>query len=269
MSIIILKIVLSAGMVIAVTLTAERVSSRLAGVMIGFPLGVGLTLLFLGLEQGPVFAAKSSLWSMQGILAALGFCWCYRTTTLLFSRDGKAALCCSCLLGLAGYFIVATAIKFFMPASVAARMTIIILLLLLLAIVFRRTSPEMVRKKVAITWSMLAARAGFAALVILTVTGIASWVGPIWSGLLAAFPTAILPSVMILHFHYGKKSVPALFRDTPLAMLAIVVFSASVYWTFPLIGVIGGTLLSYGAALIYLAAYEFRLRAIFDRLLSS
>jgi hypothetical protein len=116
---------------------------------------------------------------------------------------------------------------------------------------------------------MLAARAGLAVLVILTVTGLAAWVGPSWSGLLAAFPTAILPSVVIIHFHYGRESVPALFRDTPLAMLAIVVFSMSVYWTFPFIGVIGGTLLSYGAALIYLAAYEFKLRAIFDRLLPS
>jgi hypothetical protein len=204
---------------------------------------------------------------MQGILAALGFCWCYRRTTLLFSRDTVLSLSLSCLLGLVGYFILAVAIRFFMPTDEVARTAIVIFLLVLMAVVFRRTSPEMVKKRVVITWTMLAARAGFAALVILIVTGLAAWVGPSWSGLLAAFPTAILPSVVIIHFHYGRESVPALFRDTPLAMLAIVVFSTSVYWTYPLIGVIGGTLLSYGAALIYLAAYELKLRAIFDRLL--
>jgi hypothetical protein len=266
---VVLKIVFSAGMVIAVTLTAERVSTRLAGVMIGFPLGVGLTLFFLGLEQGAVFAAESALWSMQGILAALGFCWCYCRTALLFSRDTMVSLSVSCLLGLVGYLIIAAAIRFFMPSDALARTAILIPLLFLMAVVFRRTTPERVKKRVAITWSMLAARAGFAALVILTVTGVAVWVGPLWSGLLAAFPTAILPSVVIIHFHYGRESVPALFRDTPLAMLAIVVFSTSVYFTFPLFGVIGGTILSYGAALIYLTAYELKLRTIFDRLLPS
>lgn len=264
-----LKVVLSAGMVIAITLTAERVSARLAGVLIGFPLGVGLTLFFLGLEQGPVFAAESALWSMQGILAALGFCWCYCRTALLFSRDTMVSLFLSCLLGLLGYFTIAAAIRLFMPADVVARSVIVIFLLFLLAAVFRRTPQERVKKKVAITWAMLAARAGFAALVILTVTGLAAWVGPSWSGLLAAFPTAILPSVVIIHFHYGRASIPDLFRDTPLAMLAIVVFSTAVYWTFPLFGVIGGTMLSYGAAIIYLAVYELKLRSIFNRLLSS
>ncbi len=262
-----LKIVLSAAMVISITLVAERANPRLAGVLIGFPLGAGLTLFFLGVEQGPAFASESSLWSIQGILATVGFCWCYRSSIKLLPHNVYGSLCLGCLCGLVGYFVVAAALQQLMPQNNVLRTLLVVLLLLPPAISFRKAAPQKLEKRVAVSWPILVLRAIFAALVILTVTGLAAIVGPTWSGLLAAFPTAILPSVMILHFHYGQATIPGFFRDTPLAMLAIVIFSIAVYWTFPLLGVYFGTLLSYAAALVYLAAYEFKLRAIFDRAL--
>ncbi len=262
-----LKIALSAGMVIVITLTAERVSTRLAGVMVGFPLGAGLMLFFLGVEQGPAFAAQSALWSIQGILAALGFCWWYRRGAAWFPSRTKAALCCSCIVGLSGYVVTSAVIRLVMPEHAAVRTVLVVLLLFVPAIAFRRASLRRIKEKVTVSWAMLAVRAGFAALVILSVTSLAAAVGPVWSGLLATFPTIILPSVMILHFHYGGESVPAFFRDTPLAMIAIIVFSLFVHWTFPLLGVIGGTLLSYAASLVYLMVYELKLRDVIDRIL--
>lgn len=44
---LIAKICLSAGMVITITLVAERISTRFAGVLLGFPLGAGLTFFFM------------------------------------------------------------------------------------------------------------------------------------------------------------------------------------------------------------------------------
>jgi len=268
-SLLFLKVLLSAGMVIGITLTAERVSTRLAGVLIGFPLGAGLTLFFLGLEQGEAFAAESALWSIQGILAALGFCWCYRKGALWFHGKTWVSLCLSCITGLAGFFTSAIVLKYLMPGNPVLRTCMVILLLFIPAVAFRKASEKKIKKSVSFSLPMLLCRAGFAALVILGVTGIAASVGPVWSGMLATFPTVILPSVVILHYHYGSSSVPAFFRDTPLAMLAIIVFSLSVHWTFPLFGVLGGTLFSYSAALIYLLIYEIKLRAVLDHVLPS
>lgn len=264
---LVLKIVLSIGMVVLITLVAERASPRLAGVLIGFPLGVGLTLFFLGVEQGPAFAAESSLWSIQGILATIAFCWCYQSSIRLMPHNVNGSLLLGCLCGLTGYFVVATILQLVMPENNVLRVLLVVLLLVPPALSFRRCAPQKVKRRVVASWPMLALRAIFAALVILTVTGVAAIVGPTWSGLLAAFPTAILPAVMILHFHYGQETIPGFFRDTPLAMLAIVFFSIAVHLTFPLFGVYLGTLVSYAAAFVYLAAYEFKLRAIFDRAL--
>lgn len=263
----ILKIVLSAGMVIAITLTAERVSSRLAGVMVGFPLGAGLMLFFLGLEQGPAFAAQSALWSLEGILATLVFCWCYRLGAGSISEKRGLSLAAGCITGLAGYFAAAVVLRVAMPHNTALRLVLVVFLLIPPAIAFRKASTGTILNRVTVSRAMLLVRAGFAALVVLTVTGCAAVVGPVWSGLLATFPTVILPSVMILHFHYGSDSVPGFFRDTPLAMPAIIVFALAVHWSLPRLGVIDGILLSYAAAVVYLCVYELGLRSLIDRLL--
>lgn len=92
-------------MVIIITLVAERANPRLAGVLIGFPLGAGLTLFFLGVEQGAAFASESSLWSIQGILATVGFCWCYRCSIKLLPHNLYGSLCLGCLCGLVGMLL--------------------------------------------------------------------------------------------------------------------------------------------------------------------
>jgi len=114
---------------------------------------------------------------------------------------------------------------------------------------------------------VLASRALFAAVVILIITAIAKAVGPRWSGIFAAFPTTVLPTVLVLHYHYGIETISALFREIPLGMLAIVIFSCSVYYTFPLFGVYLGILISYGVAFFYLLFYEFVLRRPLDNLM--
>ena len=262
-----LKVVLTIGMVLAITLTADRAGARVAGMLVGLPLGVGLTLFFLGIEQGVSFAAEGSVWTIDGILACLGFCWCYRSGALLLARSDGAGLFLSCSAGLIGYFATAVAAPMLLPTGLVSRIMVVAMLIMAPAIAFRRGSGRGITSRLEPSWGMLLARAGFAALVILVVTALASAMGPMWSGLFSAFPTIILPSVMILHFRYGVAGVIAFFRDTPLVMPAIIVFSLTVHWSFPAFGVGRGIVVSYAAAFLYLAAYEFGLRRLFEWLL--
>ena len=124
-----------------------------------------------------------------------------------------------------------------------------------------------IRHKVPTTAFILLSRALFAAVVIVIITAMAKTVGSRWSGIFAAFPTTVLPTVWVLHYHYGSQTISALFREIPLGMLAIVIFSCSVYFTFPQFGVYSGIFISYGVALLYLLFYEFLLRRPLDNLL--
>ncbi len=213
-----LKMLLSAAMVLIVTLVAERGSPRFAGVLLGFPLGAGLSLAFLAIEQGPVFAADSARWTMQGIIATLGFCRAYLAAARVLQgmeKGGFTVLFCCVLIGLAG-FMAASLLLRFLPQTAWLRFLLVAMVVVAAALHFRRLAGTAIRRHVRLTPMILLFRSTFAALVIVGITWMASTVGTSWSGILAAFPTVILPSVVVLHHHYGCYGRgPAFSRTAP------------------------------------------------------
>lgn len=262
------KIGLSATMVLAITLIAEKLSTRFAGVLLGFPLGAGLTFFFTGIEQGSLFAAQSAPWAIQGLSATLVFC-------LLYSQSGKNSpegslffLLVPTALGLSGFFMTAFLLQDTLQEQLWLRIAVVIFIFIGGAVFFRLTPSSAIRRKVPTTAGILAARACFAAAMIVMITAVAQTVGPRWSGIFAAFPSTVLPVVWVLHYHYGGQTILALFREIPLGLLAIIIFSWSVYYTFPWLGVFYGIAISYFVAFLYLLFYEFVLRCPLDRLLA-
>ena len=74
MLMIAIKIVVTSAMVLGLSWLSERVGPKAAGVFAGFPLGIAVSLFFLGVEQGPQFAAVSTI---GGLGASLIFCFAY------------------------------------------------------------------------------------------------------------------------------------------------------------------------------------------------
>ena len=264
-----LKMLLSAAMVLIVTLVAERKSSRFAGVLLGFPLGAGLSLTFLAIEQGPAFAAESARWTMQGIIATLIFCRVYLAAArLLQSRNtaGDTAIFGCVFAGLAG-FMAASLLLRFLPQTAWLRLSLVAMVLAAATLNFRYLAGTGIKRHVRLTPLILLLRSAFAALVIAGITWMASAVGTSWSGIFTAFPTAILPSVVVLHHHYGSAALGPLFRELPQGMLAIIVFGGVVWLMLPTFGVYAGIAGAYLAAAIYLLVYEVWLRRLINRLL--
>ena len=214
----------------------KGLSTRFAGVLLGFPLGAGLTFLFTGIEQGPLFAAESTPWAIQGLSATLIFCLLYDQCGKRVANNSAFSLLFPTCFGLSGFFGTAYIMQVIVD-QLWLRVAIVILVFTAGTVFFRLTPAPALRPKVPTTAMILLSRALFAALVIVIITAMAKTVGPRWSGIFAAFPTTVLPTVLVLHYHYGSRTISALFREIPLGMLAIVVFSCSVYYTFPRFGV--------------------------------
>jgi hypothetical protein len=182
-------------------------------------------------------------------------------------QNGIPALVIPTFCGLSGFFGVAYFLQNVLQEQLWLRILTVVFVFVGVAVFFRLSPSPAIRLKVPITKFILCSRALFAAVVIVIITAIAKAVGPGWSGIFAAFPTTVLPTVWVLHYHYGAETISALFREIPLGMLAIVIFSCSVFYTFPQFGVYGGILISYAVAFLYLLFYEFVLRRPLDMLL--
>ena len=262
------KVILSSIMVIGITVVAEKGNPRLAGVLMGFPLGAGLALLFLGIEQGVGFAAHSALWSIPGVLAMLSFCLGYSLAGQLTSGNSiKTILLCT-FVGLIFYFLVAFSLQRLLPDTTLARFLVLLIFTPIFAYLLKcRNKVEVDRStKTEGNVIILINRIAFASLIIIMITGIAKSIGPTWSGLFATFPTAILPSTLILHRQHGSELIPTIFQETTFGMFAIVVFAIGVHFFFPSLGVIIGAFLAYGVAFVYLFLYELHIRPVIRKI---
>jgi len=245
------KVIVTVGMVLALSMVAERVSPRVAGLLSGYPLGAAIALFFMGLEIGPDFAAESAVYTLVGLVATQVFVYGYYRASAALQRHVIPA---ATLTALGGYFAAAWLLHF-IPFSHAAAVLVPVASIFLFTRLFRKVPDVAITRSVRFTFVLLLLRAGLAALIILAVTGAARAVGPAWAGLFAAFPTVLFPLILIVHITYDKAHVHTIIKNFPLGLGALIAYALAVSLLYPPLGVYGGTLAAFAAASLYLLTY--------------
>jgi uncharacterized membrane protein (GlpM family) len=248
---LIAKIGVTIGMVLTLSLVAERVSPRVAGVLSGYPLGAAIALFFIGLEISPEFAARSAVYTLAGLAASQVFVYCYFMASTRFSR---CTILASSAAALGGYFAAAWMLHP-IPFSRTAAVLAATGSMLLFAVLFRRIPNVAIARSVRFTPAVLLLRASLAAAIIVGITAAAKAVGPAWAGLFSAFPTALFPLMLIVHMTYDKAHVHTLIKNFPPGLGSLIAYGVSVSYLYPAWGVGWGTLAAFGIATLYLAVY--------------
>ena len=248
----VIKIGTGVLMVVVLSVLAEVVSPRFAGIISGYPLGAAISLFFIGFEIGPAFAAQSALYTMLGLVATLIFVYGYYQCSVLAGRLSKGSnILLASATGICGYFLGAWVLHF-VPTDLTVSLLLPIGSIFFFLYLFRNIEDVKINEKVSINMRLLLFRSLFAAGVIVLVTSTAKVVGPGWAGLFAAFPMTMLPLLVIIHYTYDTPRVHAILKSFPKGLGSLVVYTLSVFIFYPLQGVYVGTLSSYGLATLYL-----------------
>ncbi len=234
------------------SLVAEHVSPRVAGILAGYPLGAAIALFFIGLEIAPEFASKSAVYTMMGLVATQSFVYFYFRSTLFTKRFTVLS---SSVFAVAGYFIVIWLLHFIRPTKFLA-VLIPVASVFLFVFLFREIKNVTIRNKIKLTPKVLFFRAFLAAFIILIITGTAKFVGVRWAGLFSAFPITLLPLILIVHLTYDKEHVHTIIKNFPLGLGSLIIYSLSVSIVYPITGIYVGTLISLAAATIYLLVFR-------------
>jgi hypothetical protein len=246
------KIVVAVAMVVGLSVLAEKVSTRVAGLLSGYPLGAAISLFFMGYEIDPGFAGQSAVYTVFGLIGTLAFVMGYQLVIrLVGGRAGLAAAGGSTLGGVAAYFGVASLLRY-LPARLPIAVMAASAAILICTALFRRLKNVRIQHALRLSPAVLVLRALFAAGVIILITASARLVGPGWAGLLSAFPITMLPFVFIIHVSYRTEHVQAILKNVPRGLGAIVVYGTVVALSYPKFGVWLGTLAGYAAATVYL-----------------
>ena len=249
------KILVSIMAVLGLSLVAEHVSPKVAGILSGYPLGTAIALFYIGLEISPEFAASSAIYTLAGFSASLVLvCSYYYTSALLLLRV-KVTNGLNCFLStiaaVSSFLIAAYLISLF-----SFTLSISFILSLLAVLVFggllSKIRDAEVDDKLPITFKITLFRAVTAALIVLIVTGIAKVVNENWAGVLSAFPITLLPFLMIIHLSYGSAKAHTIIKHYPFGLGALMIYAASIAYLYPKIGLIAGTVVSFILATLYL-----------------
>ncbi|KAF0181954.1 MAG: hypothetical protein FD164_1442 [Nitrospirae bacterium] len=255
-TLLLMKLGISMLVVLVLSVVAERVSPRAAGIISGYPAGIAINLFFFGYEIGPAFAAESALYTAAGLFATLSFVYLYYVAS---SHVTRCSVLFASLVSFLGYLAVVWCVQK-VPVNWATALLIPIVSIFLFLYLFRSIENSIIADKVQLTARVLLLRAFVSAGIIIVVTSLAHAVGPAYAGLFAAFPSTMFPLMLIIHTTYDVRHVHTIIKNFPLGLGSLIVYSLFVALTYGSLGLLWGTLLSFAAATAYLAAYTFIMR---------
>ena len=242
------KVLWSAAIVLGLAAIAERVSTRIAGILSGAPLNAVLVYLFVGHEKGVDYVVSSVPHGVAAFTATLAFVLTYYWVSS-WLRIGTAVG--SAAIGMLAFIAVA-ALLAILPFNLASAIGTTLCSLLLAIWLFRQIEFAQEGKPVRYTWRLWLLRGGLAAGLIVTVISFAEILGSRWTGLLTGFPSTLMPTLLIIHMAYGRASTHAMIQKFPVGMVSIILYILSVPLTFKLFGIYGGTAASLVVSVVYL-----------------
>jgi len=257
---IVIKVCITVVVVIMLSLIAEHVGPRVAGLLSGYPLGAAIALFFYGLEISPEFAAESSIYTILGLISIASFAGFYYLSTLIFRRF---PVLMASVVSVSGFFLVSWILHYLALGKVGT-VVVTVIAIISFIVLFRKIPNERIEDKIVFTFNVLVLRAVVAASFIVIITGIAKAVGPTWAGLFSAFPTTFFPVILIIHTTYDRKHVHTIIKNFPIGLGSLVIYSIAVFLSYPAFGIFIGTVLSFAAATLYLLLYQFLVYRFFQ-----
>jgi len=252
--IFILKLLVSIIVVVGLSLIAENVSPKIAGILSGCPTGSAISLFFFGLENSPEFAGESALFNVFGISASLVFLYVYYQVSLYTKRF---VILQSSIYGIIAFLVSIYLLQFLSTMPSYISVVISVLMVLLFKYLFKKIDDIKIVKKSKPTLLQMTLRGGLAAVIILAITGVSTLLGAKWAGLISAFPTTLFPLLLIMHYTYSKEHVHSIIKNVPTGTLSLILYALAIYFAYPSYGIYTGTVIAYGVVVIYLIAFKF------------
>lgn len=215
MNLFLIKITIIPTVIALVTLVVRKWGNKAGGLIGSMPWTAGPILLFFILEQGKAFGIHSIQGSMTGILALIGFGYSYA------SLSRKLSWLPTLLISYVFFAMLALlfhSLQLNLLASYGLVMGSVFMALRFFPV--PTTQSAGVRR---LPYDILI-RMGVATLFVVIITGLASVLGPNWSGILTPFP--IMTSVLAIFSHLlgGSNAAITTLRGLLIGLFGFTTF---------------------------------------------
>ncbi len=222
------------------TVLAEKVGSKKGGLISNLPTTILVALVFVALVQDAAFAAKATDAVPIGMTIDTVF-------LLIFILLLKTGLVAAVIVSLASWFgmaVLAVRMQFSnILLNIVFYFIFAIVAYLFLEYVLHIPAKGKSKKKT--TPASLLTRAAFAGSVVAGTIVISKFAGTYWVGLFSTFPAVMLSSMVILTLTQGAGFARATGKVMILSSTNIIIYALGVSLTYPKLGVVWGTLISF------------------------
>ena len=252
MELSLIKLFISVITVVGLTEIAKKVDPILSGMLLGLPLGAGLTVYFISYEQGVEFLLSGLPWAVAGLASSLLFCLSYLLVGMQLHSRGILSLVAASFAAMAVFFASGAFIRIldlnfwkalFIFLAVAAG-NICILRLLPWTQVKKKNNP--------LTFRKMLVRGLIAGMIITGITVAVPLAGNRWAGILSSFPSTLYALLVIVHYETGNDLYPVIIRGFAHSVTTLVVFYLGCLVFLPMFGLHLGFAIVYVISAIYL-----------------
>ena len=205
------KMAITAGFVLAATITAERAGPLVGGLVATLPLGAGPVYVFLALDHGPQFIAASAINSLAINTVNVVFALTY--ALLAQKRSLTVSLVTAMVMWLALAWTVHE-IDWSFTAAIILNVVVIGI-----SIALARPLRHVPIPRVHARWTDLVMRAVMVAILVGLTVSLSFRIGPSGSGIMAVFPVILLSIMLILHRRVGGKPTAAVMANAVIGLV--------------------------------------------------
>lgn len=256
MELVFIKLATSIFIVVTLTEISKRINPKLAGVLMGLPLGTGLSVYFVASKEGVIYITDGIPWAIAGLTSSLLFCLGYLLIARLV-REVRLSVMSASVFAISafissGFILVNTSLStaFGVIIFLAGYFTNISLIKRLNIEAGKMTIKEL-------TLFSVFTRGAIVGLIVLAITGLASTLGSKWAGVLTSFPSALYALILILHIEDGDRLYPSVIVGFASGVCALAVFFLLCLWLLPLLGLSWGFGLALVFSSLFLTAFGF------------
>ena len=247
MELIFIKIFSVVSLVLSLSIIAEKLSPKLSGILSGLPVGSSITLLFFAIENGVEYTNSVALYNIHGLFAALAFSYGYYLSTFY---KGKFEIFLSLMVSFFSYIFIALFLSLITPHIIFTPL-IVIILIISSSIYFAKKENFKINKSVKTSLSDIIFRSLLTIFIFLIVTSLPKIAPANIAGIFSAFPTILLPLLLIIHLRHSNLQARTIIKNTPFGLSSVVIYSLIVYFSYSSIGMFWGTLIALLSSILY------------------
>lgn len=218
LTVLITKLIATAVVVIAVSITVGKLGPRLGGIIAGTPIILGPGYFFMLQEWPPEFIRAAALSSLHALIATLLFVVSFVVTAKRLSA--LASLAVATLL-----WIPSALLFSLLPGGIGIAVLVYGIVLLLAEGIRRALNLKQPAVVSVSGWFDLVLRGVMAGVLVSVATTLAVNAGPALSGMLVGFPIALFTIGWTLHDRYGVDVARATVSAAQTGMLSLVAFT--------------------------------------------